>query len=173
MHHTGCLTVGHIWYVDTGSITQTDQSESRANRSHFTPSLLVSVSQCSWSFLPLIHLPLLLPKVLPQRQRLRHRLRRRHLQAVRPTCRPGTQPLLPWQHHLRHHLRGFLTLRPLAAGRLRRLQLQHLGCHEGRQSRWVEREKKGQPEANVRFGFILRRHHKSFHMSGALICSCR
>lgn len=53
MHRTGCLTVGHIRYVDTGSITQTDQSKSRANRSHFTPSLLVSVSQCSWSFLPL------------------------------------------------------------------------------------------------------------------------
>lgn len=34
-------------------------------------------------------------------------------------------------------------------------------------------KKKGQPEAHVRFGFITRRHHKSFHMSGALICSFR
>lgn len=65
--------------------------------------------------------PPCLSAVLSQRQRLRHRLRRRHLQAVRPARRPGAGPLLPRQHHLRHHFGGLLALRPLAAGWLRRL----------------------------------------------------
>lgn len=59
--------------------------------------------------------------VLPQWQRLCHRLRWCYLPAVWSACRPGADGLLTWQHHLRHHLRGFLTLRPFAAGGLRRL----------------------------------------------------
>lgn len=117
-------------------------SRIRAWRNYYTESLtcirLVSIYPLLLKF---FFSPILLcfSSVLSQRQRLRHRLRWCHLQAVWPACRPGAQPLLPWQHHLWHHLRGFLALRPFAAGWLRRLQLQHLGRHEGRPSRWVER----------------------------------
>lgn len=74
--------------------------------------------------------------VLPERQRICHRLGWCHLPSVRPASRPGTRPLLARQHHLRHHLCGLLPFRAPVACWLWWLQLQHLGLHEGRPTRF-------------------------------------
>lgn len=69
--------------------------------------------------------------VLPQRICVRHRLGRCDVSLVRHPRRPGAGHVLARQHHLRHHVGGVLQVRPPAAGRLRRLQLQRVGHDEG------------------------------------------
>ncbi|XP_061724629.1 uncharacterized protein LOC133530637 isoform X1 [Cydia pomonella] len=73
--------------------------------------------------------------VLPVRVRVRDGLGRRDVPHVRHPRRPGAGHVLARQHHLRHHVRGLLQVRPPAARRLRRLQLQRVGLHEERACR--------------------------------------
>lgn len=81
------------------------------------------------------------PAVFPKWECLWHGLRRRHLQAVWPACWPGADDVQPRQHHLRHHLGGFLQEWTAAPGRLWWLQLQCLGHPERRACRYDDLER--------------------------------
>lgn len=72
--------------------------------------------------------------VLPEWIRFRDGLGRRDLQTLRHQGGSGAGDVQPRQYYLRHHERGVQQERQITAGRLRRLQLQRLGFHEGRAS---------------------------------------
>lgn len=91
-------------------------------------------------FIPPSHFGIAFP-VLPKWQRICHRLGWRHLPSIRSASWPGTRPILARQHHLRHHLCGLLPFWAPVACWLRWLQLQHLGLHEGRPTRFGGRLK--------------------------------